>query len=941
MKLLYDQSSNFPEYDLGQQVWVYSPKTKRGLSKKLRHLWHGPMRIYKKLSPVTYKVKLPTNSRIATTIHINRMKPYYDAASRPISPPEEDDPYEPYLDETELPDDSFDLPTSSSTEDNAQVPVELTDPNSEGSSDDTSSSASPPESPCSSGGLSSPEERTDDIYQVECILKERFRQGKHRFYIKWRGYSPRLNTWEPDENILDKRLIEMFYAQQKRKDGDAPISPPPPPDDVASLSFCSQRSRAVYGPSQIMFLSLVACIVFSLMTATFVNSQAYDSSNQRVSFYPESLMISRNSKALIFFRETTLVNVHAQLPATADARLEYVNSTCSPALQTFYNNILHSYRVMQGVIQRLSSLKGVTNLMECDKYLRRFYRYSTGRTPTMVYPRSYHGSLQECKTWALKHCSKLSHEERAWLRHRSRRSSWFCHAGVFGIFKALFEASGKSCEPNHISRLKESLRDVYNNLGTLRDMIKVVNGKTVVLIKATDELHSKDAGLTKYLKTMNRDLQTWKTVLNRQFLKLRCTDSMLHELTSTHSYQLSRTFIGLLRLFELQDLLHQASQLQNKELVGYSSFPGFMTADIRARLSTLPFLALTTKGFNSGFPLLIEPMVDCSFSDSKNFVLNILFTVPEIPDENSFCTLEYVTPIKYNVSGTCYTGPITRHDLALVTCPDSRFLLPTTSLSKCFHDDSTYLCPQQVLALVNTTSWLGMPWTPASKLPFLRTHKKAADCCDLNDLYHLGGRYYLSANSRTLTITKGKNVSDIALSPLMIYHFPCDVKFPDQRTGLGNCPKRLTVDIPIFTDSTIRYVPWEDIMDDTILTLHLESLKIPPVTPVNKSTLDSLDKTFQSLDQNFDEQLDQLSSDISLIKETTTTTINDILTYLAFTMALANLCLLIFFRCHSLFRRSPGTARLPAKIISTNPEQIELNSLPKYEDCHRPRCSSV
>ena len=260
---------------------------------------------------------------------------------------------------------------------------------------------------------------------------------------------------------------------------------------------------------------------------------------------------------------------------------------------------------------------------------------------------------------------------------------------------------------------------MYNNLGTLRDIIRVVNGKTVVLIKATDELHSKVAGVTKYLKTMNRDLQTWKTVLNRQFLKLRCTDSMLHEFTSKHSYQLSRAFIGLLRLFELQDLLHQASQLQNKELVGYSSFPGFMAADISARLSTLPFLALTTKGLNSGFPLLIEPMVDYSFPDSKTFVLNILFTVPEIPHENSFCTL---------------------------------------------------------------------------------------------------------------TITKGKNVSDIALSPLEIYHFPCDVKFPDQRTGLGDCPKRLTVDIPIFTDSTIRYVPWEDIMDDTIPTLHLESLKIPRYT---------------------------------------------------------------------------------------------------------------
>ena len=58
------------------------------------------MRIYKKLFPVTYKVNLPTNSPIATTIHINRMKTGYDPASRPISPPEEDDPSEPYLDET-------------------------------------------------------------------------------------------------------------------------------------------------------------------------------------------------------------------------------------------------------------------------------------------------------------------------------------------------------------------------------------------------------------------------------------------------------------------------------------------------------------------------------------------------------------------------------------------------------------------------------------------------------------------------------------------------------------------------------------------------------------------------------------------------------------------------------------------------------------------------
>ena len=292
-----------------------------------------------------------------------------------------------------------------------------------------------------------------------------------------------------------------------------------------------------------------------------------------------------------------------------------------------------------------------------------------------------------------------------------------------------------------------------------------------------------------------------------------CSMAMLHEFTSKHTSQIIRNPIGIVRLFELQDVIIQTSDLQNKELFSYSKIPGFMAADTDARLSTLPSLALTNRGLDTGFPLLIEPMVDFSFPDRDKLFLNILFSVPEVPDENSFCTIEYVTPIKYSVSGTCYTGPITRHDLPL----NNRFLLPTASLDKCFHDDSTYLSPQQVLTLVSTTNLLGLPWTPVSKLSFRRTHKKAFDCSDRNDPYHLGGRLYLSTTARELTVTQDQNISVIVLSSLMVYHFPCDVKFTDQRTGLGNCPERLTVDIPIFTDSTVRYVPWQDLMDDSIL----------------------------------------------------------------------------------------------------------------------------
>lgn len=48
------------------------------------------------------------------------------------------------------------------------------------------------------------------VFAAERIQKKRIRRGKVEYFVKWKGWSPKYNTWEPEENILDSRLIHAF-----------------------------------------------------------------------------------------------------------------------------------------------------------------------------------------------------------------------------------------------------------------------------------------------------------------------------------------------------------------------------------------------------------------------------------------------------------------------------------------------------------------------------------------------------------------------------------------------------------------------------------------------------------------------------------------------------------------------------------------------------------
>ncbi|XP_045213632.2 chromobox protein homolog 8-like [Mercenaria mercenaria] len=64
------------------------------------------------------------------------------------------------------------------------------------------------------------------VFAAECIQKKRIRRGKAEYYVKWKGWSTKNNTWEPESNILDKRLIDAFNRRNpdggQRKRGPKP-----------------------------------------------------------------------------------------------------------------------------------------------------------------------------------------------------------------------------------------------------------------------------------------------------------------------------------------------------------------------------------------------------------------------------------------------------------------------------------------------------------------------------------------------------------------------------------------------------------------------------------------------------------------------------------------------------------------------------------------------
>ena len=130
-------------------------------------------------------------------------------------------------------------------------------------------------------------------------------------------------------------------------------------------------------------------------------------------------------------------------------------------------------------------------------------------------------------------------------------------------------------------------------------------------------------------------------------------------------------------------------------------------------------------------------------------------------------------------------------------------------------------------------------------LSFPWNHELAPDCDHIYPLTHVGGKYFLSTTSGTLTLSSGK----LDVSPLAVYNFPSNISFIGMKTSLSTCPQRLLVSLPLFSTDMITSVQWDPNSDDrSPLDLHQESLTIPRPIKINRTVIDNFDELFQHYD---------------------------------------------------------------------------------------------
>ena len=82
----YDKQRPFSPFQVGDQVWLFTPVVKPGTTKKFTSQWRGPYTVLDRINKVNYRIKLVGLSVKPQVVHNNRLKLCYGTPQQITTP---------------------------------------------------------------------------------------------------------------------------------------------------------------------------------------------------------------------------------------------------------------------------------------------------------------------------------------------------------------------------------------------------------------------------------------------------------------------------------------------------------------------------------------------------------------------------------------------------------------------------------------------------------------------------------------------------------------------------------------------------------------------------------------------------------------------------------------------------------------------------------------
>ncbi|KAJ9505134.1 hypothetical protein QJQ45_013443 [Haematococcus lacustris] len=177
-----DKHRRHLEFNVGDKVLLSTAtlnlKTPSN-SAKLQPRYVGPFKVLTKISPVAYKLDLPTTMRITPTFHISKLRPYLTTSS--------------------FPDRHVDLQPLPQLEDG------------------------------------------EEYFTIEAILGRRWNDSQHAFQylVKWRGYDDSFNSWEWGPALAEQEDVAAMIRDYTARHH---VPPDKPVDDDPACQICASRA---------------------------------------------------------------------------------------------------------------------------------------------------------------------------------------------------------------------------------------------------------------------------------------------------------------------------------------------------------------------------------------------------------------------------------------------------------------------------------------------------------------------------------------------------------------------------------------------------------------------------------------------------------------------------------------------------------------------------